>query len=161
MGKPFSDDDVRAALKYDQETGVLTWNKSGSRIRKGAPAGCFHGGYIRLELNGKSMYAHRIAWFLHYGEWADKDIDHINGNKSDNRISNLRLADHAKNCQNRRKARSDSRTGVIGVGKRGKRFAASICTNGKDKFLGYFDDIESAAKAYLTAKRELHAFCTI
>ena len=58
-------------------------------------------GYGRVKINGKSVLAHRLAWALHYGEWPDGAIDHINGIKTDNRLCNLRLATRAQNQQNR------------------------------------------------------------
>ena len=66
---------------------------------------CTKYGYIRVNIpeNGKNppqIFAHRIAWFLYHGKWPEKYIDHINGNRSDNRIENLREVSHSENCKN-------------------------------------------------------------
>lgn len=90
-------------------------------------------------------------------------MDHINCVRDDNRIENLRAADNAENQGNRRKARSDSSTGVIGATwhQRSKKFQAMIRAGGKQKYLGLFPTAEEAHQAYLKAKRELHPFCTL
>lgn len=111
----------------------------------------------------KPLYAHRVAWFFHYGEWPPVQIDHINQDKSDNRICNLRLATNQQNTFNtakrkltpRRTIPTSSYKGVAWNREKGK-WEARIATNGKKRFLGYFVNEEDAAAAYETAATELH-----
>jgi hypothetical protein len=78
------------------------------------------------------MYkAHRLAWAFVHGGFPDQHIDHINGDPSDNRLCNLRVADRSLNMQNQRHARSDSATGLLGVSKNGSGWRAEIRVDGK------------------------------
>ena len=83
---------IREYLSYNKDTGDLTWIKKPSdRARVGAIAGSVNNfGYMHVGLKGKQYKIHRVAWFLYYGVEPTLDIDHINGDRSDNRISNLR-----------------------------------------------------------------------
>lgn len=84
-------------------------------VSEGAFCGSLKEGYWVVKIQQKAVFCHRIIWALHYGEFGDGfEIDHINGDTSDNRIENLRLVDHKTNCQNRA-LRKDSKTGVTGV----------------------------------------------
>ncbi|OJW82859.1 MAG: hypothetical protein BGO66_02960 [Alicycliphilus sp. 69-12] len=90
-------------LSYDPTTGNLTWKES---PRYGIPAGAVAGsknarGYLQVMVAGQKHYAHRLAWLLHYGAWPARVIDHINRDKTDNRIDNLRDVSQAVNLQNR------------------------------------------------------------
>lgn len=161
----FTHSELLESLSYDPMTGVFLWKQTRRRTEIGKPAGTtdFYG--RRIICKDKQRYfAHRLAWFYVHGEFPDKDIDHINGDHSDNRISNLRLATHAENMQNHRKARSDSKSGLAGVYKApGKRLGwyAEIRTNGKKTYIGYFETKELAHNAYLQEKRRQHPFCTV
>lgn len=131
-------------LNYNPDTGLFF---SITNIEK--PIGARNkGGYIVFKVNGKLFYAHRVAYFLCYGE-VPHMIDHINGIKHDNRIKNLRLATDEVNCHNRKAS------GVTKP-KQTKRFAAAITINKKRKHLGYFDSREEAHQAYLEAKKIYH-----
>jgi hypothetical protein len=90
-------------LSYCPQTGDIRWLvRVNQNVRAGDIAGSFNRGYRRIRL-GKSAYlAHRIAWFLHYGEQPPNVLDHINGNKADNRIANLRAVSFKSNSINRR-----------------------------------------------------------
>ncbi len=105
-------------------------------------------GYIVFRVNGKLLYAHRVAFFLVHG-FAPKMVDHINRNRSDNRIANLREADPTLNAQN-----------SAGFGftkpKNTKKWAASITCNRKRIHLGYFDSANQAHEAYILAKQKYH-----
>lgn len=116
-------------------------------------------------VDGVKFSEHRVCWALHYGEWPSGVIDHINGDPTDNRICNLRDVDQSVNCQNRRKAHGNCSSGLIGAHKRTingvVKYASSIMTRGKSRFLGLFNTPEEAHKAYVSAKRQLHSGCTI
>ena len=136
---------------------------TGPNSKKGAIAGWVGvKGYRKIRLNGKNYLVHRIVWLMVHGKFAIDGIDHINGNKLDNRISNLREATNGQNLQNLIKAMSNNKLGLLGVRlhKHG-RFQARITLNGKVKYLGYFDTPEDAHDAYLKEKRKIHEFCTI
>lgn len=156
---------LKELLHYDSETGQFTWNVTlCNRARKGNKAGHIAGrGYLYIGFNGKVYSAHRLAWLYVYGQIPENDIDHINGEKTDNRINNLRDVETVINCQNRRAARDGSRSGIMGASwhKRIGKWAAQIRIGGKPTHLGYFTTPEEAGRAYLEAKRQHHAGCTI
>lgn len=154
---------LREVLDYDAATGVLTRKKT-DRIHwrfVGLPAGhVTPSGYISVSIDGVEYRAHRLAWLLAYGEWPSDQIDHINGNRQDNRLANLREATHALNAQNRQSLRSTNKSGLPGVSlfKRTGRWAATISVAGRTRSLGTFTTREEAHEAYVAAKRELHPF---
>lgn len=91
---------VAALLDYDAETGVFTWKKSRSRATKGQEAGTVNSkGYRKISINGRQIYAHRLAWLLAKGEWPKDVINHKNGNKLDNRLANLEDIPHGQNTR--------------------------------------------------------------
>jgi hypothetical protein len=150
---------LRDVLDYDPETGEFRWKaRNSNRIKIGAVAGAPFGnrGYRVIGVDGVRYYAHRLAWFYVYGIWPSKDTDHINGNRDDNRISNLRVVDRTTNMENFRKAVRNTVSGFLGVKVDKKRFAATIHVAGKKKYLGMFDTAQEAHQAYLEAKRKLH-----
>lgn len=158
-----SADDVRRLFNYDPETGVLTWRVTNSnRARKGSIAGSHDGnGYLQVRFMGKKYRVHRVVFLHFYGRWPDMEIDHINGNRSDNRIANLRDVSRSVNQQNMRSALSNNKTGVLGVSVINGKYMAFIQTNGKSHYLGGFETEEEAQSAYLSAKRNCHEGCTI
>lgn len=112
--------------------------------------------------NGVPKLAHRLAWLYVYGEWPQHGLDHINGVRLDNRISNLRDVPQTINLENQRKAKGLTKSGFLGVERtRGGKWAARIVANGKRYGLGVFATPEAAHSAYVTAKRKLHEGCTI
>lgn len=132
---------------YDPETGKF-WRE----------AGCVStNGYRQIWFRGRQCMEHRVAWFLHYGEWPKNHVDHINGNRSDNRIVNLRLATNAENLRNRSKPKNNV-SGFKGVSwiERYQKWQATIKFDGKNKFLGRFDTREDAADAYNQAALKHH-----
>lgn len=153
--------EAREALRYDPETGNLYWRFSrgrfGNSVKAGAKAGCLHrhSGYIVVRLNGKLLKAHRLAWLLTYGEWPKEHVDHVNCDKGDNRISNLRAADHTTNKWNRRKYKSN-KSGFKGVSRYRNKWQAAITANGTITSLGRFDTPEDAYAAYCEAAVRLH-----
>lgn len=151
---------VRELLSYNPETGIVSWKVArGGRV--GDPAGTNYHGYTKIFIDGRRYYAHRVAWLLHYGEWPKADIDHINGRRSDNRIANLRDVPRSINMQNQRSASASCKSGFLGVVSRGNGWIAQISLGGKTRKLGTFDTPEAAHSEYLSAKRQLHAGCTI
>ncbi len=122
-------------------------------------------GYVMMQVGASEVYEHRVVWEQAHGPIpAGMHIDHINGVKSDNRLENLRLATPTQNCQNRRVAQSNNAsTGLLGayLNKKTGRYYSRIHVDGKSRSLGYFGTAEEAHAAYVTAKRELHPFCTI
>lgn len=155
---------LKELLNYDQETGIFTHVKTiRSRIIKGRVAGGVHkrSGYHRTRVEKILYGTHRLAWLYVHGELPSESVDHINGNKLDNRISNLRLASTSLNQQNKRKAQSNNKLGVLGVCRDGSRFKAAIKKQGRKIHLGSHATPELAHEAYLTAKREIHEGCTI
>lgn len=88
-------------------------------------------------------------------------IDHINGDPSDNRVENLRLADKRLNAENQRRARADNAIGVLGVMAHGNKFRAQIRTGGRTIYLGLFLTSDEAYAAYVEAKRRLHEGCSL
>jgi hypothetical protein len=118
-------------------------------------------GYRRIAFDSHRYLAHRIAWLMFYGEMPSGQIDHINGNRGDNRIVNLRDVDRTTNVENIRKPRCHSKSGLLGVQPWGKRWRARIQVRGKHIHLGSFATKEDAHVAYIAAKRLLHAGCTI
>lgn len=151
---------VEQYLLYDCKTGLLTWRvRKGARAAVGSVAGHLNRiGRVEIRVNGRTMQAHRIAWYLYHGiDPGQNGIDHINCNPSDNRIVNLRLADHAQNSWNRpkRKGTSSSLKGVSWHGQTGK-WQSEIRHRGATIYLGYFDDEASAHKAYACAALRYH-----
>lgn len=158
-------------LKYEYcaDSGLIKYRVKTRYHSPGDVAGriCKTTGYVRIASKcGRcnSIHAHRLAWLLYYGRLPKSNIDHINGVKDDNRITNLREATHAENLQNircrQRKKYPSLPMGVCfhkGTGK----YQAKIKLNYKTRWLGYFDCPMEAEKAYLSAKRSMHPFSTL
>jgi hypothetical protein len=152
-------------LSYDPITGMFSWNFGRVGVRAGSIAGSLtRNGYSRIVIDGVSHYAHRIAIFFVTGlmPLSDIEVDHIDGIKTHNSFSNLRLVSHLINQQNMRRAyrRADGVSSqFIGVSwkKDKSKWVANIgLPSGKKKHLGYFENEESAYLAYVAAKREYH-----
>lgn len=150
---------ARESLRQDPDTGYLYWVKSGRRAVAGQRAGTVgtHG-YRQVYLGSRNHREHRICWLLAYGEWPEAEIDHINGVKDDNRLSNLRSVSRAQNLQNITEASSRSKSGLRGVylDPRRGRWRAEIRAHGVVRYLGSFDSKIDASAAYMRAKSELH-----
>jgi hypothetical protein len=150
-------------LDYIPETGDLLWKvKNNRRIVIGSGAGTINDqGYVIVRLNGFRYRAHRLAWFYVYKTWPVNDIDHINGQRSDNRIKNLRDVTTAENIQHQTTAQKRNKMKLLGVSERKHGFIARICTNGVITHLGSFKTPEEAHEAYILTKRRLHAKNTL
>ena len=155
---------LKELVIYEPTTGIFTWRISrGGCVKQGATAGSLTNGYVSIAIDAKRYKAHRLAWLYVFGVWPKDEIDHIDTNKSNNRIANLREATHSENMQNQRSSPKTSATGLMGAHfyKRTKKWQASITVGGNLKHLGYFNTANEAHDAYLKAKRELHEFCTL
>lgn len=148
---------VQELLSYDPETGVFTWRISlSNRAPVGSVAGTNSYGYVHIGVDGTIYRAHRLAWLWVHGALPTTDVDHINCNRADNRISNLRLASRSQNCANiprLRATNSSGRRGVCWDKSRGK-WAAQITINYRNRLIGRFDNIDDAEAAYLKVARE-------
>ncbi len=155
---------VRALFDYDADTGMLLWSATGKGRRFDRAAGTKGlTGYIFIVVDRCRWRAHRLAWMHHYGDLPNGQIDHINGIRDDNRIANLRDVTNSVNGQNKKRATARNKSGFLGVSwKKGlNRWIATIHHNGRQVHLGSFDQAEEASRAYLCAKRRLHAGCSI
>jgi hypothetical protein len=155
---------LKELLHYDPSIGLFTRIKGVKGFAAGSRVGSANYlGYTMIGVDRKEYRAHRLAFLYITGEMPDCFIDHINGVKNDNRFDNLRLSNHSKNNQNQRRPHNDSLTGIMGVTFDKKRglYKAQITVNCKTIGIGRYKTPEEAHAAYLKAKREMHASCTI
>lgn len=150
---------LRARLLYDPSTGNFTWAPNCRARIAGRVAGSLHKkGYrqIQIVIGGKLLgfKAHRLAWLFTHGEWPSEQIDHINGERDDNRIENLRLATPSQNMANR-KLNANNAAGAKGVcfHKGAQRWRARLQVNGTRIHLGDFKNKEAAEIAYAVAAK--------
>ncbi len=145
---------LKELLNYDPDTGVFTWRVwRGGRAEIGSKAGSIGAtGYVYICVDQKSVVAQRLAWAMVHGELPTKHVDHINGDRADNRISNLRLAVRSQNNANSR-LRKDSTSGFKGVSfsKKMNKWYGQIRVNGKLIYLGSYRTPEEAHVAYVAA----------
>ena len=165
MSKPnVTAEELRKLISYDQLTGTFIWLiRPCKSVRVGDIAGCTEKriGYITIGIMKRIYKAHRLAWLYVNDEWPQGLIDHINGNKADNRIANLRDVFADGNSQNVRKPNRRNKSGFMGVIWYQNKWRASMSVNGKSKWLGDYSTPEEAHQVYLSAKRKYHAACTI
>jgi hypothetical protein len=160
---------LRALLSYDSTTGRLTWlerplgsfpveraGRAWNTRYAGRPAFARFDreGYYKGTLSKRTLQGHRVAWAIYYGSWPDGQIDHINGDRTDNRIANLRVVDHVENGRNRRLSKRN-RTGVTGVRQiPGRtRWSATITVRNRQVFIGSYASFDAAAAARKNAER--------
>ena len=153
-------EELKEILHYNPDTGNFIWKRRAShRIKVGDIAGHERksNGYIVIGIKGILYRAHRLAWLFMESKWPEGQIDHINSITNDNRWCNLREATPSQNKQNEG-IRKDNISGYRGVSyyKRIKKWRARITANGKERWLGYYDNIEDAIKA--RKKAELKYF---
>ena len=147
---------LRSILHYDPATGIFTWKVgSANQVKAGNIAGSPTGlGYLRIRVQSRPHQAHRLAWLYVYGTWPEDQLDHINRNRSDNRIANLREVTNKQNQQNASK-RSNNTSGHPGVFwyKKNSKWQAYITHNQKKVHLGCFTDLEAAIAARKAAEK--------
>lgn len=144
--------DLKLILKYHKSTGIFTWKDRSNRSKKkgGDEAGSLSGcGYIDIKINGFSYKAHRLAWLYVYGSFPEKNIDHKNGIRHDNRWRNLREATPKENMWNR-SILPNNKTGRKGVSIQtiNGKYRAHARWEGKQISLGVYETIEEAGNAY-------------
>lgn len=157
---------LRELVNYDRETGMftwrprgrgwfkrerqfLTWNKRFAEKQINSTCG---GGYVQVCINDARYKAHRLAWLYEYGALPNGEIDHINHDRADNRIANLRDVTRAENSKNKSPYRAGER---MGVGRHAGKWAAYICVGGKQKTIGHFESKGDAIAARATAERAM------
>jgi hypothetical protein len=167
---------LRNILNYDPETGILSWRKRPIEhfaangpwktwnikyAGKRAGAIALRGKYINISLtmNGRryTPLAHRVAWAIMTGEWPAYEIDHSNGNGTDNRWDNLRQATRGQNCQNTHR-RKDNVSGFKGVhwNSSRRKWTTRVRVSGKSIHIGFFAEAEDAYAAYCALAKGEH-----
>lgn len=168
--KSLSAQEARMRMSYDPLTGDLVIEKHGrcpalnGRVTRSLDVS----GYVQVNLKPHGpIKGHRLAWLLHYGEWPTGHIDHINGVRDDNRIANLRVVENRVNAQNKRIPMVTNKSGFLGVTSAFMkadgipRWRATLAKDKKTYHLGVFNTPEAAHEAYVSAKRQMHAGCTL
>lgn len=161
---------LRQLLDYDPDTGALRWKYRASEFCTSAAewkrwnkqfAGreafitVTGAGYLRGNVLGICIFAHRVVWAIVYGEWPDGEIDHIDGDPSNNRIANLRAVRSADNNRNRSIPSTNS-SGAMGIRRaRANRWRASIVIDGKSIHLGIYNEFRDALIAREAAQKAL------
>ena len=142
---------------FDYQDGQLI-RKIGRINEVGSIAGCVHKGtgYILIKIKSKSFKAHRLIFLYHYGYFPEF-VDHIDGNKQNNRIENLREASKQENCQNQ-KVRSTNKSGYKGVKwiENCKKWQVEVCKNYKQLRFGRYEDLELAGLVAMEATDLIH-----
>jgi len=156
--KPLPDINLlREVLTYCPESGELRWKVKPCRsMSAGDVAGVVSSqGYIKVSIKGSVYPAHRIAWAMHYGEASTTLIDHKNGNRSDNRIENLRPVSNSENGLNRKlQCNSTSAHRGVHYHKQKKKWEVRMKVNGKRIYLGAYECKEEAINARLRAEAD-------
>lgn len=145
---------LKTRLSYDETTGDFTWlSPKGIKGKKAGHLGCY--GYWRIAIKGITYQAHRLSWFYYYGSWPEKCLDHMNQNRVDNRIGNLREADSHENHRNKSLNKKNT-SGFNGVhwGRLKNRWQARIHMNNKNISLGSYVKFEDAVNARKKANKK-------
>ena len=163
MSNALTHEYLASILSYDASTGIFTWRVGRRGTRAGTQAGSVAPlGYIKIRIDKIAYGAHRLAILYATGDWPTMDVDHIDGDKGNNVIANLRHVTHRVNQQNRRApnrratGRSSKYLGVSWKKNRSKWAANIQGDNGKARFIGYFGTEIEAHNAYLDEKRRTH-----
>jgi hypothetical protein len=157
LRKPLTAKRLRELLRYDPETGDWTWLKmlAVNQTKPGGKAGTSDsGGYVQIRIDGPKYSAARLAWLYMHGCWPKAEIDHKDGNRLNNRWSNLREASHSQNQWNTGRRRNSEFKGVSWH-KRSRKWIARIMIHGRHIHLGCFHSQEIAHEAYKAKALEL------
>ena len=143
---------LQELLTYNPETGIFTWNIPKKCVKAGDIAGTQSDRYTKIGIDYKVYSNHRLAWLYVYG-YMPNVIDHINGNKKDNRLCNLREASSKQNSQNSKKP-SNNTSGIKGISfdKYHNKWRAELYANGKRVFIKYFNAFDDAITAIKEAR---------
>lgn len=147
-------DRAHELLDYNPDTGSISWRTSRGKASVGAEVGHVQAGYRKLTIDREQIKLHRLVWFMSYGKWPIGQIDHLDGDKLNNKLSNLRDVSQSVNMQNRyfvKRKNSGLPYGVI-INPNGK-YVANIR-------IGVFNTAEEASAAFMRAKRLIHEGCT-
>lgn len=149
---------LRELVSYNPDTGIFTRRLDARRWKAGGETGSVNKilGYVHITVGGYAGTAHRLAWLYMTGEWPTASIDHKDGNRSNNRFSNLRDVSQELNLQNRQRAQADNKAGLLGVSMRRGRYRATLKVRGRSIYLGDYETPEEAHAAYLEGKRAMH-----
>ncbi|MXN51866.1 HNH endonuclease [Shinella sp. AETb1-6] len=145
---------LKSLLSYDPETGVFTRIQAAGTAKAGDAAGTITTqGYVQISVDGELFLGHRLAWFYTYGRWPDAHTDHVDGDRANNRIANLREASAAQNCSNHG-PQTNNTSGAKGVywSKIRKKWVAQIGVAKRVINLGGFEEFEAAVKARAAAE---------
>ena len=152
---------LREILHYDTETGAFEWvSPMSNRVKAGDKVGMVNdSGYLIIGVLGTRWRAHHLAWMYVHGRLPINQLDHINGVRLDNRISNLREATDAQNRQNLGVSKKNT-SGYMGVfwHKKSGKWMSQIRCGEKLTYLGLFETKEDAYASYLSAKKQIHTF---
>jgi hypothetical protein len=149
--------ELKERLYYNPETGIFTWIKTkNNRIKNNTIAGNINKTtkYLTIRINHTLYLAHRLAWLYVYGNWPNNQIDHIDGNRLNNRICNIRNVTSRQNCQNYTRHRNGHLVGTA-YHKINKIWAAAIWIDKKNIHLGSFDTAIEAHEAYMQKLQEI------
>ena len=144
---------IKKWFTFDVSLGRMVWSRG---RKKGTVAGCINSrGYRAIAVFNRIYLEHRLVWLYHFGEWPAELLDHKDGDKLNNQISNLRAASFIQNGQNS-KGRQNTRSGIKGVSwfNETKKWRARIVINGQERSLGYFYDKEDAQSAYAAGAKK-------
>lgn len=156
--------ELKSCLNYNPIDGAFVWLVDRGKAKTGHVAGCLRpDGYRYVSVSGRRFLAHRLAFLFMTGSMPKMDVDHINGDRSDNRWANLRDVPAQLNRQNQHKPKAGSASNLLGAyfDARCGRWYSNIRANGKRVPLGRFDTAEQAHAAYISAKRVMHEACSI
>lgn len=151
-------DELKALVSYDADTGIFTWRVKRGPARPGMTCSYKNSSKpgherIKIRINNKLYAAHRLAWLYVYGHWPEGPLDHINRNPTDNRIENLRLVTHAQNGANSAHPKGSNTYRGVYFFRNG--WMAQISYKGKSHYIGRFKTEEEAKAAWDKTARKL------
>jgi hypothetical protein len=167
---------LKQLITYNKQTGIFIWKyrsenefcsnpaykKWNTRFANKEAGGIAGRGYWYIKVEKTQQRAHRLAWLYIYGEFPIYELDHIDGNKLNNKIDNLRISSRSQNMQNKRKTSASNSLVILGVRKTPSgKYSSCIGFNKKYKYLGTYETPDEAFNAYVEEKRKIHEFCTI